>query len=179
MNIQPTRPRAVAGLAFALCALPLLAARDTQAEPKAPTSGYAVPFVCGFDPDGAFQRILPGQYATSVLIHNPGPNAVTLRKRVALTFPDENGMSAQVPGLVSGFVTDTLQAGQALQVDCGEIPSELLPGIPFPPYLMGVLSIESRGSLDVRAVYTAGMVDDQGVMEVQSIEVESVPERRL
>ena len=25
---------------------------------------YAAPFTCGFDPDGAFSRIVPGQYAT-------------------------------------------------------------------------------------------------------------------
>ena len=49
----------------------------------------------------------------------------------------------------------------------------------FFPGLGNILTIESSDSLNVRAVYTAAVVDDQGVMEVQSIDVENVPERRL
>ena len=168
--------RAVVGLACALVALPLVAANATDREPN--RFSYTAPFVCGFDPDPAFQRILPGQYATTIMVHNPNRGPVTFQKRIALTFPDENGGSAQVPGPVSGFLTDTLQPGQALQIDCQEIPNEFLSGIFFPPYIEGVLTVESPHSLNVRAVYTAAMVDDLGVMEVQSIDVESVPERR-
>ncbi len=86
--------------------------------------GFAAHFTCGFDPDGAFSRIVPGQYATTINIHNPHSSSVTIRRRIALTFPDQNGGSAQSPGAVSGFLEDSLAPGEALQVDCGEIPSE-------------------------------------------------------
>ena len=58
---------------------------------------YAAKFVCGFDPPPAFVRVSPGQYATSVLIHNPQRDRVWIRKKLALTFPP----SAQAPGEVS------------------------------------------------------------------------------
>ena len=40
---------------------------------------YAAKFVCGFDPPDAFVRVAPGQYATTVLIHNPQRGPVVIR----------------------------------------------------------------------------------------------------
>ena len=74
----------------------------TAASEQAPSKfSYAAQFTCGFDPDGAFARIVPGQYATTVNIHNPGTVPITLIRRVALTFPDGKGGSAPAAGLVS------------------------------------------------------------------------------
>ncbi len=70
-------------------------------------------------------------------------------------------------------------SGEALMVDCAEIPSEFFPGTGFPPYIQGFLVIQSFRSLDVRAVYTAAAIDAEGKMTVQTMDVESVPERRL
>ena len=138
---------------------------------------YAAKFVCGFDPSGAILRVIPGQWATSVLIHNPQHKKVKIRKKVALTFPP----AAQAPGRVSEFIHDELGPDQALQVDCEEIgghpenarqaeatPSEFFPpddtgagGLGlftggFPPYIQGYVIIESTYSVDVTAIITAG-----------------------
>ncbi len=131
---------------------------------------YAAKFVCGRDPQGAFLRVIPGFYSTAIAIHNPNNKSVDLRKKAALTFPP----SGQRPGRVSVFQDDTLDADEALQVDCQEIfgreggkedflESQFFPGRGpeegFPPYIQGFVIIESKSSLDVSAVYTAGEGD--------------------
>ncbi len=164
---------------------------------------YAAKFVCGFDPPGAFVRVTPGQYATSVLIHNPQRKAVKIRKKVALTFPPDT----QDPGEVSDFITDTLGSDEALQVDCEEIgghppvspmfplsQSEFFPGRDlfagqpgslggFPPYIQGFVIIESTHSVDVAAIVSVGDLGEgpPGVVpgNPRSLDVEYVPERRL
>ena len=132
---------------------------------------YAAKFVCGLNP-GAIQRILPGDYATAVNIHNPSNKSVVLRKTIALTFPPEE----QAPGAVSDSIEDELGPNQALEVDCGEIPSEFFFAVPpaEPPYVKGFLVITSTRRLDVTAVYTAGTAG-----QVASIDVEHIPERRI
>ena len=140
---------------------------------------YAAQVTCGTDPPPGILRIVPGQYATAVHIHNPTGVTVTFRKRLALTFPDKDFGSAQKPGLVSEWIEDTLEEGEALEVDCGEIPGEFFPGVDFPPYIQGMLVINSPDSLDVTAVYTTASIDQDGNLKVQSIDVEEVRERRI
>ena len=140
---------------------------------------YAAQFTCGLDPAGKFARIVPGQYATAVNVHNPSGRDVVVRQRLALTFPDAQFGSAREPGLVSDWLTSDVGQGEAIEIDCGEVPSEFFPGDVFPPYIQGFLVIESASPRDVTAVYTAASVDETGEMEVRSIDVESVPERRL
>ena len=140
---------------------------------------YAAQVTCGLDPPTGILRIMPGQYATVIHIHNPTMDPVTFRKRLALTFPDSDFGSEQQPGLVSDWIKGTLGAGQALQVDCGEIPEEFFPGIGFPHYIQGILAINSPRALDVIAVYTTASVDPAGNLAVQSIDVEDVRERRV
>ncbi len=128
---------------------------------------YAAKFVCGTNPS-APERILPGDYATAVNIHNPNNESVLLRKTIALTVPPD----VQAPGAVSDPIEDELGPNQALEVDCGEIPSEFFAMPPGPPYIKGFLVITSTRRLDVTAVYTAGPLG-QGVA---SIDVEHIPE---
>ena len=135
-----------------------------------PRFQYSAEVVCGFNPPGSVLRIVPGQYATTVNIHNPN-NRVELRMKLALVFPP----AAQAPGPVSGFTNHELGRDEGLQVDCQEIPSEFFPGATLPPYVMGFLVIESDRSIDVIASYTAG--DPNG--SVHSIDVERVRERRI
>ena len=160
-----------------------LAAAPTPDEKENGRNGvkftYAAQVTCGFDPPSGILRIMPGQYATAVHVHNPTAESVTFRKRLALTFPDSDFGSAQKPGLVSGWIEDTLEPGQALEVDCGEVPGEFFPGIGFPPYVQGILAIHSPATLDVIAVYTTASVDAQGALSVRSLDVEQVKERRV
>ena len=130
---------------------------------------YAAKFVCGKNPAKRV-RVLPGQYATAVNIHNPNSRAVRIRTKLALTFPS----ARQAPGLVSEFFEGILEPHLALEVDCGEIPRKFFPGMfPLPPYTKGFVIIQSDRSLDVTAVYTAGAVI------VRSIDVEQIRERRI
>ena len=64
-------------------------------------------------------------------------------------------------------------------VDCAEIPGDFFPGLEFPPYIQGFLVLESKSSLDVRAVYTAATVDAMGNATVETMDVVVVPERVL
>ena len=140
---------------------------------------YAAQVTCGTDPPAGILRIVPGQYATAIHIQNPTDVPITFRKRLALTFPDKDFGSAQKPGLVSEWIQDTLEPGEALEVDCGEMPGEFFPGVGFPPYIQSLLVINSPRSLDVTAVYTTASIDQDGNLSVQSIDVEEVRERRI
>ncbi len=123
---------------------------------------YVAMFSCGFDPPVAFQRIIPGQYATSIAIHNPSNNQITLRKKVALSFPP----AEQAPGQVSGTLQEVLGPNQSFQVDCQEIPAQFVfpQGPPASPYVIGHLIIESPRRLAVTATYTAGKATGPGVV---------------
>lgn len=134
------------------------------------TIQYAAQFTCGANPQ-ATARVLPGQYATSVNIHNSKESPVVFRKRIALTFPPP----AQEPGRVSDPIEEKLGPMEALKVACDEIPSQFFPGVPdFPPYVHGFLIIESSRKLNVTAVYTTGTAG-----AVQSIDVEEVKGSRV
>jgi len=133
---------------------------------------YAAKFVCGENSAG-IDRILPGQYATAINIHNPFIIPVTFNKRIALTFPP----AAQSAGQLSDIIPDKLEPLEALEVDCEEIPSEFFAPLRT-PYTKGFLIIESQFPLDVTAVYTAGSINESGV-SIVSIDVEQIPERKV
>ncbi len=169
----------LAGLAVAaVCVLTASASGSTPAARETTSVVHEAAFTCGVDPPGATSRILPGQYATSVAICNRTDRPVRFRIRAALTFPDALGGSDIEGGLVSEPMERTLQPRQALQVDCGEVPSEFFPGFQGPPYVQGFLLIESRGGLGVSTVHTAGRFDELGNAEVVSIDVEQIEPRR-
>ena len=166
------------GVLLGVLLLPTLrAAQDGPSSKSDPTFSYAAHFTCGTDPPQGVDRIMPGQYATGIQIFNPNDEEVPFRNRIALTFPDASGEAGPNPGLVSKWITNSVPPGTALMVDCGEIPEDFLPGLPFPPYLQGFFVIESRGSLQVTAVYTAAAIDAKGNTTVQTMDVEVVPER--
>jgi hypothetical protein len=98
-------------------------------------------------------------YQTAVNIHNPNSQSVRLRKKIA------------IPGLEpSQFINEELKPDHATRVDCERIRDF---GIIFIHGAEGFLVIESTGSLDVTAVYTAGPRGG----EVSSIDVEQIRER--
>jgi hypothetical protein len=154
-----------------LTSLPLSA----QARPSGSQSEwfqYVAQFNCGHDTSGGPVRVVPGFYATAVNLYNPNAEAVTLRKRLALTFPPEE----QATGEVSGQIEDVVDPGTALQVDCGEIQNEFV--FPNPPpattHVQGFLVIESNKALHVEAVYTSS-----GVTGDVSIDTQRIAERKV
>ena len=104
---------------------------------------------------------MPGVYQTAVNIHNPNPQVVRLRKKLAVR-----------SGEISAFVDGGLKPDEATSVDCSQVQNF---GIAFVHGFEGFLVIESTLSLDVVAVYTAAPRGG----EVSSIDVEYVPERKL
>jgi hypothetical protein len=145
---------------------------------------YAAKFTCGAVPPGDTDRVIPGQYATAVAVHNPQSRDVTLRKKIALVFPP----GAEQPGRVSDFITLKLGPDQALEVSCQEIPSEFLPDTTS-PYVQGFLVIETTRSVDVTATYSAGPITitrppsapsiSASTSTVASVHVEHIRERAL
>jgi hypothetical protein len=146
---------------------------------------YAAKFTCGFVPSTAVDRVIQGQYATAVAIHNPQRKDMTLRKKIALVFPP----GSQQPGHVSPFITEKLGPDQALEVACKEIPSEFFPGATFPStFVQGFLVIETTRSVDVIATYSAGPATvppgpgpsaPVAALTVATVDVERIKERKL
>ncbi|MCI0388683.1 MAG: hypothetical protein MOB07_07935 [Acidobacteria bacterium] len=133
---------------------------------------YSAKFFCTANIPGTSQTtpsVLPGSYQTVVSIHNPNDDTVSLRKKIAITFP----AAPQQPGEVSKFIQEQLASDRAFQVDCDQIAKGF--GITFIHGAEGFLVVESTHSLDVNAVYTAG----KNGSGVESIAVEQVRERRV
>jgi hypothetical protein len=132
----------------------------------ADTFQYAAKYLCTAEVPGTSQTtpsVLPGIYQTAVNIHNPHSKVVQLRQKIAAAVPG---------GIVSEFITETLNPDQALSVSCTQILTGF--GITFVHGSEGFLVIESPESLDVTAVYTAGPRGG----EVASMAVEQIRERR-
>ncbi|MFN0147020.1 MAG: hypothetical protein ACKVT1_10950 [Dehalococcoidia bacterium] len=123
---------------------------------------YAVKFVCTSNIPGTSQTsdaVLPGSYETSINVHNPLPKVVRWRRKLAF------------PGTISDFKDDTLKPDEAARITCARVAEE------FGPFIHGVegwVVIESTGSIDVSAVYTAA-----GDAKVSSFQVVDVRERKL
>jgi hypothetical protein len=131
---------------------------------------YAVKFLCTSNVPGTTQTttsLLPGAYETVVNIHNPYRKAAGVRMKLA------TATSTTVdPAQISKFINEKLLPDQATKVDCsrlGEFGNQPVHGFE------GFLVIESTHSLDVVAVYTAG----KNGGEVESIDVERIPERKI
>jgi hypothetical protein len=128
---------------------------------------YAVKFLCTTELAGTSETspsVLPGAYETAVNIHNPSDRTVALRKKIAVAVPP----GGQEPGVVSDFVTDTLDADETLSVACAQITHDF--GFDFVHGAEGFLVIRSMRRLDVTAVYTAG----KAAGEVESLAVERI-----
>jgi hypothetical protein len=134
---------------------------------------YAAKLVCGVQEDREDLRLTVGRYATTINIHNPGPEPARFTKTLALTFPPRE----QAPGEVTPIAEDTLDAEHALAADCADIRERLYPNGWPAPYVEGFVLIRSATSLDVVAVYTKSALEPEagGV----SIDVEAVRERKL
>jgi hypothetical protein len=114
---------------------------------------YAAKFVCGkaSDEQLRFLNFAPGQYFTTINVHNPALTGGTrFQKKFALAAPGER------PGRISGWFTTSIRADEALQIDCRNIYEHL--GVPFGTFIEGFAVIQlpaTQQQLDVLGVYTA------------------------
>ena len=132
---------------------------------------FVAKFTCGFDPQTKINRVLPGQYATAIVIQNPSyRHQLTFAARVALVFPP----SVLAPGPVSPTIELALGANQALEIDCEELRGTFFGGVPLPPYFQGFVTIETKRPLVVAATYTTAQPDADGNLAVTSIDVEQI-----
>ena len=179
--------------AILLCTtLPVVFSSATLADNYRFRQQHVAKFVCGADPQPAFVRVVPGFYATTVAIQNIDRRTADIRMRVSLSFPPP----VLAPGPVSADIETSLEPGAALQVDCAEIfgiPGSqtpdgnpvfstffpgMAPGVGFPPYIQGFVTIETRRRLEVAAVYTAADGTLGEDLVVRSIDTERIPARR-
>lgn len=144
------------------------------AKDSSENSQYVASFTCGLNP-AALARIVPGTFATTIQIHNPGPQTALLSASALFTFPSPDtpgggNPPAPLPPLDIDL-TSPLAAGAVTSIDCAD-----LLGAPPPPYVQGVVVIASSQSVDVRQMVTAAGGDP---LQVTATATEVVPERQL
>lgn len=145
--------------------------KETAVKPR--EFEYAAKIICGEQKDPENTRLAKGLYATTINIHNPNDSTVLFYKKLALTYPPEE----QRAGKIIPLGVDTLSYDQALKVDCIDIKKHFN----FSDYIEGFVIIQSTGSLDVSAVYTASRSKTflfWSSYEVVSVDVEQIRERK-
>jgi hypothetical protein len=126
---------------------------------------YTVSFVCGSNPLGSTDRILPGEYATLVTIFNQTNSTQTVSLKVALSFPPGD----METGDISGFLNKNISTGRAIEIDCDNIRNDIFTSSISTTSISGYLLIQATTQVDVTATYTAGTVDTVSTMNVQKI----------
>jgi len=126
---------------------------------------YSVSFVCGSDPLGSTDRVIPGEYSTLVTIYNQTNATQTVSLKVALSFPPGD----MEFGDISGFLNKNISSGRAIEIDCGNIRSDIFTSSISTTSISGYLLIQATTQMDVTATYTAGTVDAVSTMSVQKI----------
>jgi hypothetical protein len=139
----------------------------SAASAQAPTAGefqYAAKFVCGTTTQSTL--VQPGQYRTTVNIHNPGTQGVLIRYKTAVAAVGQSGK-------VSGFNFTDIGPDAVMNFDCGTILKLL--NFNLTTLNEGFFVIESAAQLDVTAVYTAG----PNATQVASVDVEAIAKRDI
>jgi hypothetical protein len=168
------RPQAIAVANAAAPKEPAAAPQQQIILPNQYLWSYAAKFVCGYQsPFPAAGTTLqgepvykPGNYATSISIHNPQYRGVKVFKKIVMLVDSRIGPAAQQkvvrePESAGMVVSETIGLGPdyATLDDCNRIYSWLAPasGLPaFPaPLISGYLVVLSRTELDVDTTYTA------------------------
>lgn len=126
------------------------------ANPEQNPVQYSVKFVCGWlppVPPDLDQWNKPGNYATTINIHNHTTSGVTGGKRVALFFR----MGTPAPPLVPAFGF-SIPLRRTLAIDCVDIWG--MAGLPPGSFVEGALHIGLNQPLSVWSVYTAQSHND-------------------
>lgn len=141
--------------------------------PPTPAYTYSVKFIWG-QAVSEKEGVKPANYATTVNVHNPSTQAVTLYKKAVVAHREWEKWSK-----ISDFEKVELQPDDALEIDGVDICRLL--GIAFPPvaFVTGFVVIQSPVPLDVVAVYTGsskvGMSLDVEYIQPSAVKIEVTP----
>ncbi len=116
-----------------------------------PSFVYSVKYLCGLSTVSSTQflppvepTVKPGNYATSVNIHNYHTKGFVILKKAVIS-----------GGRIGKLAGQDIGPNQALNVDCSQIVRAIPPGpAPLPPFIEGFVEIVSPLQLSVTAVYT-------------------------
>ncbi len=144
---------------------------------------YSVKFLCGLQSTPANQfkppvepPVKPGNYATSVNVHNFRSVAVCLAKKAAIA-----NSEGQTVLPASAFKSVTLPGDGAFEIDCADIVSFFPAGAGLPPFIEGFVEIQSRNQLSVTGVYTSQTCNPSpttgGCASLGQLAIEVVPEQ--
>jgi len=119
---------------------------------------YSVKFLCGLQSVQSSQfkppaepQVKPGNYATSINVHNFHSSVACLAKKAAIAGPE----SVDITGQISAFRGFNLGPDAAFEIDCSDIVSLFPVGTGLPSFIEGFVEIQSRTQLSVTAVYTS------------------------
>lgn len=131
---------------------------------------YSIKYLCGLQRvpgDPPFEpAVKPGNYATSINIHNYHANsrAIMLKKAIVAN------------GIIGPIVQLQLVPNQAINIDCTQI-AKSIPS-PLPAFIEGFLEIASTVQLSVAAVYTSkGCVANTQCSQLGELALEVVPQQ--
>ena len=164
----------VAVLAVTLVGIPGLAEAKKKKKKKdqyEEVSQFAVEFTCGTN-DSSFVRIVPGDYATVINVHN-AQGATRARAMVSLSFP---------ASIESDWMRTSFAPMQSRQLDCADIlrgTFEYPVHIDDSGYYQGFVIIQTTGALDVVARYTAAGSDGEVTNDVETATARRVERRRI
>jgi len=140
-----------------------------------PMIEYPVKFICGVQDDPDELGLLSGGYGTAVNLHNPQDEEVFVFAKLALARPAEPFK----PGPVMPIDLLSFAYDEALTIDCDMVRDRLFEGVLPDGLIDGFLVLQSARSLDVTAVHTTALLDEDGKLGSQtSIDVERIEERR-
>ncbi len=133
---------------------------------------YAAKFLCGnFLPkvgipeaDGLEWPVKPGNYFTTINLHNPNTGTLSFQKKAVLLYRADKPGDLEQPMPPSPLISASLNGDWGLEIDCTDIRKQLLGGAVSPPtFIEGWVVIEVKSNqlhqtipppLDVTGVYT-------------------------
>jgi hypothetical protein len=139
-------------LAVTAAVFSMFVAAATARAQAAPPFVYSVKYLCGLSTISSTQfpppiepTVKPGNYATSINIHNYHLKGFVIQKKAVVA----NGAIGKLAGQDIG-------PNQSLAVDCSRIVRAIPPGpAPLPPFIEGFVEIVSPLQLSVTSVYTS------------------------
>lgn len=156
-----------AAIAFALSAPESALAKKKKRHRYEAWHRYAVEFTCGSNADD-LDRVVPGDYATVINIHNASDDENHMEARVSLTFPGSSS---------SDEVSRNLDGNETARIDCDSILNgEFVLPVPYDAssYYIGFVLIESRQPLDVVVRNTATGAQGEVSVDVETVRAQAV-----
>ena len=140
---------------------------------------YNVKFVCGSQPMGMYNPVVPGIYATSINLHKWVVEYAYIHKKAVVAVPQKT------PQLEYGFDYFEMCWDYAFRIDCEDIIWNLLQiqnqvdpaGNPLDPnaFYEGYVSLISPVPLDVEGVYTSHFANSL-TLDIEHVEARLMPD---